>query len=449
MSARRHPTPLREEVSLHVLRTCRPKRAARVFVVPLSVASFLCCITPAVAEPTVLPSITGSSSPASGLTALGLHGMPASKSPGFASAQAGHLSAQAGHLLTGGGEATTPTPLVAKPATANTYYVNGISDNTLPYWDGTNVLSQSYFYANIFQPFWIGQRPHKITLSRYVVPWDIILHQNPADQSYMQWTQFVQWYNDVKIMGLVPQISFTYTANCLYTVSTCLESPVPQNLAIYEQETQALLAAFPASFVEPWNEPNLGQVIAPLFAAQLSDSIYNYCEAPGGPVRCYEIAGNLADSPSNFDSYYQTLKTHQIDPKFWAIHPYSGVNNYNEDPNSFANFQYFLSNLPSPSTDYLAISEVGARVCNDGIPESPADTDQAALFIGYLLTEFAPFEVNYFGYLDKGRYPPAPCPGTHNGNYDTFLYKAGPNGTDVTTGDGLPATYVYNGSQTY
>jgi hypothetical protein len=441
----------KKEVSIPASAARTPRRLTPTFVVSLTLLT-LVCVAPAVASPVALPSLAGASPAASALAALGLHGAPVSTSPGFAAAQADRVPA-----ATGAQGATIPS--LARPATATatataTYYVNGISDQNLPYWDGTNVLSQSYFYAKIFQPFWLGARPHKITVSRYVVPWDIILHQAPSDQSFPQWAQFVQWYNDVKIMGLVPQISFTYTANCLYAVSNCSQSPVPQNLAIYEQETQALLAQFPASFVEPWNEPNISQVLStsPAFVAQLSDSIYNYCESPGGPVRCYEIAGNLADSGPNFTSYFDTLAADQIDPLFWGIHPYHAVNSYTADKNngkdSFADFDYFLIHLPHRGSDYLAVTEVGARICNNGVPESQADTDQAAMFIGYLLTGFAPFEVNYFDFLDKGRNPPQPCV-TGNGNYDTFLYTAGPMGTDVTTGDGNPATYVYSGSQTY
>src|ERR1700740_2841702 len=85
---------------------------------------------------------------------------------------------------------------LAPPGTA---FVDGISDQSLPSWDGSFAVSYS---AGFFHDAWVAGLTSHIALARYVVQWNVMSGAYPA---YL--VQLESWYRDVLSLGLTPEIS--------------------------------------------------------------------------------------------------------------------------------------------------------------------------------------------------------------------------------------------------
>jgi len=84
------------------------------------------------------------------------------------------------------------------PARAVTY-VDGISDQSLPTWDGG--FHDSWF-AGLFHETWVGDPGSHIAFARYVVQWNLM---SGKYSRYL--TEFEAWLNDVGSFGLKPMIA--------------------------------------------------------------------------------------------------------------------------------------------------------------------------------------------------------------------------------------------------
>ncbi len=124
------------------------------------------------------------------------------------------------------------------PALAGTTYVDGVSDQNLPYWDGN--FSGSYF-ANFFHNTWVGSPPSHIKLARLVVPWDV-MHSEGSE-----YQRLAAWYGDMAGIGLTPEIAISYGISLGH---------LPPSSSEYRTWVERILNRFSIGYLEAWNEPN-------------------------------------------------------------------------------------------------------------------------------------------------------------------------------------------------
>jgi hypothetical protein len=86
-------------------------------------------------------------------------------------------------------------------AFAGTPYVDGISDQTLPVWDGS---SSGGYFASLFRSAWVGSPPSHIRLARYVVQWNVM----SGDYGRYR-LEFERWLTDERNLELVPDLALT------------------------------------------------------------------------------------------------------------------------------------------------------------------------------------------------------------------------------------------------
>jgi hypothetical protein len=90
---------------------------------------------------------------------------------------------------------------ISAPASAATTYVDGISDQSLPYWD--NAFPSSYF-AGFFRNTWVGSPPSHIKLARYVLQWNVMSGNYATYRA-----AFEAWLTDIGSLGLTPDLALT------------------------------------------------------------------------------------------------------------------------------------------------------------------------------------------------------------------------------------------------
>ncbi len=91
------------------------------------------------------------------------------------------------------------------PARAGTAYVDGISDQSLPAWDGG--FAESYF-GRLFSAVWVSAG--HISLARYVAQWNVMSEAGGrADPQGDYREKLEAWLGDVAALGLVPEVSLT------------------------------------------------------------------------------------------------------------------------------------------------------------------------------------------------------------------------------------------------
>jgi hypothetical protein len=142
----------------------------------------------------------------------------------------------------------------ARSASAGTPYVDGISDQSLPHWNGAGDEEASFkssYFANLFYTSWIGGgSASHIKLARYAVRWNVM--SDPSGEPYRT---FASWYRDAgHVLGLTLDVA-------IYNP----EGPLP-SAAEYRTQVEKLLHAFPVPYVEAWNEPN-DEGVTPVAAA--------------------------------------------------------------------------------------------------------------------------------------------------------------------------------------
>lgn len=304
---------------------------------------------------------------------------------------------------------------------AGTRYIDGISDQSLPYWDGS---FPNGAFSSFFHDTWTGGASPHITLARYVVQWNVMSGGYPEYRSELE-----SWYADVLGIGLIPEVSLT-----------SYDGILPSSAVEYQMRLEALLNRFTAiRYLEAWNEPNNTANLTAATAASYTDSAFSLCQTHG----CTVIAGNFLDSPPNMltyeKEYEQALHPANLPPN-WGLHPYSAVKTRNA-----STVLDFRSALPNGGAgDRIWFTEVGAYRCEDyGLPEILGEREQAidaSWLVNRLMPAIGPAHVFYYEFLFKNRQPP-PC---DSSSPDTALYV--PSGDSTTAHAPRPAAgYIYDG----
>lgn len=197
----------------------------------------------------------------------------------------------------------------AASARAGTQYVDGISDQGLPAWDGSFEASS---FARFFRATWL----HQISFARYVLQWNAMgeaSHGPDAHGDYRE--RFEAWLRDVHNLGLAPVVALTS-----YT------SAYPGSVSEYEPALEAVLAdaaraGDPIGYVEAWNEPNNQGREDAVKAADIADWANSTCERRS----CQVIAGDFEDRPSVATYAQEYVSALSFSPGIWGIHPYYSV----------------------------------------------------------------------------------------------------------------------------
>jgi hypothetical protein len=298
-------------------------------------------------------------------------------------------------------------------------YVDGISDQNLPHWNGASNEESSFegsYFANLFHTVWVGGSPAAhIKYARWVVQWNVM-----GNTSSEQYKNFQAWYRDVKnVLGLTPEIAL---AN--------YEGALPSSPAEYRVQLAKILAAFPVPDVEAWNEPNHSGVSASAAASYWKEA-HSACQELG----CTAIAGDFLDErypEEHMVGYEREYKTalDGANPENWGIHPYSAIKYRTKAP-----IEAFKANLPS-SSDHIWFTEAGAYLCQVGVGESTeAEQKQGAEYLtNTLMPTFSPTHVFYYYFMYAWN-EETPCASYTNSS----LYK--PNDTPRSA-----ASVIYGGA---
>ncbi|HEY2282779.1 MAG TPA: hypothetical protein VGH60_04430 [Solirubrobacteraceae bacterium] len=301
---------------------------------------------------------------------------------------------------------------------SGTDYVDGISDQSLPSWNGAFPSSR---FASFFADTWTaGLSPH-ISLARYVAQWNVMSGAYPA---YL--AQLEAWYRDVLSLGLTPDVSLA-----------AYDGVLPGSYLEYRAALRALLDRFPATaYVEAWDEPNDTPGLPADTAALYTNAAQSLCRDRG----CTVIAGNFLDSVS-VTAYEREYARALLPASFtnWGIHPYLAVKARNA-----STVLDFRSNLPGAGAgERIWFTEVGAYRCEGGArPERLGERTQAldaSWLVNRLMPLIQPTHVFYYEFLFKDGRPP-PC---DRSNSDTALFvPAGDrNAVDVAR---VAASYIYD-----
>jgi hypothetical protein len=300
-----------------------------------------------------------------------------------------------------------------------TTYVDGISDQSLPYWDGSFAAGS---FAGSFRDAWTAALSAHIALARYVVQWNVM--SGDAYPNYL--AQLESWYRDVLNLGLTPEVSLA-----------AYDGTLPSSYPEYRAALRALLERFPAtSYVEAWDEPNDTPGLSADTAALYTNTAQSLCRDRG----CTVIAGNFLDSASM--TAYEREYVRALQPTSianWGVHPYLAVKTRNA-----ATVLDFRSDLPDAGArERIWFTEVGAYRCEGGArPELLGERTQAldaSWLVNRLMPAVQPVHVFYYEFLFKDRRPP-PC---DRSDSDTALYAPGEdrNAVDVAR---AAASYIYD-----
>jgi hypothetical protein len=280
------------------------------------------------------------------------------------------------------------------PARAATPYVDGVSDQSLPAWDGG--FTGSYF-ARLFSQVWVSAG--HIRLARYVVQWDVMREASGGADAQGDYRERLEaWLEDVASLGLIPDIALT-----------SYDGIYPQSVAEYEASLQQLLERAraigrPISDVEAWNEPNNQGALPAVRAAQLTNAANALCEGGDG---CRVVAGNLEDSQqvAGYEREYE--QGLDFSPAIWGVHPYYSVEERSEAP-----LENFQGNLPRGGAGaQIWFTEIAARACTDyggRLVENGAagQAERAAWLVDTLMRNRKPAHVFYNVFLlGDGRRP--------------------------------------------
>jgi hypothetical protein len=322
----------------------------------------------------------------------------------------------------------TPAVGATPTTTAGTPYVDGISDQSLPAWDGG--FAGSYF-ARLFSSVWVGGG--HIRLARYVAQWDLMREGSGGADAHGDYRERLEaWLGDVAGLGLVGEIALT-----------SYDGIYPQSAAEYEVSLQQLLERAramgrPLSYVEAWNEPNNQGAQPAARAAQLTNAANALCERGYG---CRVVAGNLEDSPAVAGYEREYERGLDFSPTIWGVHPYYSVEERSEAP--LANFE---ANLPHGGAGaQLWFTEIAARACTDHggrLVENGAggQAERAAWLVDTLMRNRKPEHVFYNVFLlADGRRPSCSSEREDDALYAPGGTAAGPDTPRAAAG------YIWDG----
>jgi hypothetical protein len=294
-------------------------------------------------------------------------------------------------------------------ASAGTRYVDGISDQSLPAWDGSFTGSP---FASFFRSRWSRAASGQIALARYVVQWDVMTEPSSGPHPTGNYRErFEAWLEDARSLGLTPVLALT-----------SYDRVYPGSPGEYLPRLEAILnragaIGYPIAYVEPWNEPNNQGGESAATAAALADSANGLCEATR---TCTVIAGDFEDR-SNVAPYVQSyVRALSFEPRIWGVHPYVSVKSHSD-----ANLVRLIAALPAGGgARQIWFTEIGALYCSRGEVRGEArQASDASYLLDTLLADPAlgPAHVFYYGFLFGGR-ATAPC--TAAGGQDSELYAS-------------------------
>ena len=287
-------------------------------------------------------------------------------------------------------------------ARAGTQYVDGISDQSLPVWNGS--FSDSSF-TSFFRAAWAGQ----ITLARYALQWNAMVEASDGPNAGGDYRErFEAWLEDVRSLGLAPVVALTSYTNVY-----------PSSAGEYQQRLEALLdeaahGGDPIGYVEAWNEPNNQGSETAGKAGEIADWAHSVCQRRG----CQVIAGDLEDNPSVLSYEQAYIGALTFSPSIWGIHPYYSVKAHSDS--TVLRFEEALPNHGSGAQIWF--TEIGAYYCVRGQLRGEAQqASDASYLVNALIPAALPTHVFYYG-LMAGDHPEVPC--TASGGDDTELYRA-------------------------
>jgi hypothetical protein len=227
-------------------------------------------------------------------------------------------------------------------ALAGTKDVDGISDQSIPLWDGG---FQGSYFAGLFRDVW-GAHSH-ITLARYVVQWNAMSGDYPRYRS-----EFEAWLADVASLDLKPEVALT-SYDGIYPAS-----PGEYRLQLQQILDRARALGHPIDYLEAWNEPNNQGSEPAATAARFTNAASATCAQE---YDCTVVAGNFEDSANV--AVYEREYIDNLDPvpTIWGVHPYNSVEEQSEAP-----FLNFREHLPDGGAgERIWFTEVTARRCSD------------------------------------------------------------------------------------
>ncbi len=307
-------------------------------------------------------------------------------------------------------------------ARAATAYIDGISDQNLPEWDGA--FAGSYF-AQRFERDWV--LGGHIRFARYVVQWDV-MSAGPAGSR----VKFENWLRDVGELGLSADVGLT-----------SYDGSYPASAGDYgarlaEVLRRATALGEPVRYVEAWNEPNNQGRESPAVAAAFADAAQAECS---GVYVCGVVAGDLEDAPGAARYEEQYERDLRRVPSIWGVHPYRSVQQMSAAP-----VRELERALPGGRSTELWFTEVAARTCTDyggnlRVNGEGGQAERVRWLLDTLMPELRPAHVFYYTFLLADRRVPG-C--TRGEPEDEALYVPG-------TGTGAPdvarpaAVYVAGG----
>jgi len=300
---------------------------------------------------------------------------------------------------------------LAAVAPAHAATVDGISDQSLPNWDGGFGTSA---FARTFRDTWVASGD--IKYARYVLQWNAFT--NRAEEPYAHYAQeFERWWADVRSLNLTPVVAFYNYCPAGRVPRACATAfPGPPSEAAYSAAIEGVLAKFRPAAVEAWNEPNDDEV-SEAQAAGFASAAARWCASNG----CTPIAGDFIDAPgaaAYAARYIGDLQAAQTAPiADWGVHPYYALNSSRGGGEAEA-----IHDELRGVARTTWITEIGAYYCDHGAVVGEAQQKSRAQ---QLVTELAPeLEASHTFYYEilraNGEQPPCESGSTQE---DSALFR--------------------------
>ncbi|HEV7584210.1 MAG TPA: hypothetical protein VGO14_00365 [Solirubrobacteraceae bacterium] len=302
-----------------------------------------------------------------------------------------------------------PSALSFAVAPARAAHIDGISDQSLPAWDGSFAASP---FAGFFRSRWTRAGAGQIAFARYVVQWDVMREPSGGAHPGGNYRErFEAWLEDVRGLGLIPVVALT-----------SYDRVHPGSPAVYLESLAAILdraeaMGYPVAYVEPWNEPNNQGGESAATAAAFANAANGLCEARR---TCTVVAGDFEDR-SDVEAYVQAYeRALTFGPRIWGVHPYVSVQSHRS-----TNLRRLISALPAHGAgQQIWFTEIGALFCTRGeVRGEQRQASDAAYLVGALLADpaLAPAHAFYYGFLFGG-HASAPC--APSAGQDSELYAS-------------------------
>ena len=282
--------------------------------------------------------------------------------------------------------------------------VDGISDQSLPAWDGGFAASP---LAGWIAQLARGPAP-RLVYARYVVQWNAMSEPSAGPAAAGDYRERLEaWLLDVRALRLTPVLALT-----------SYDGVHPSAGGEYQAALAALLArahalGAPIAYIEPWNEPNnQGRESAEVAAAQ-ANAAAPLCLAAG----CTVIAADIEDGPGMLEYERRYEAALAFSPVAWGIHPYGAL-----AARSLASLTAFTQALPAAGRGAAVwVTEAAAFECREGrVLGDGSQAAEAAYLAGPLASRVA--HVLYYGvaFADGSL---APC--AAGGASDSELFAPG------------------------